>query len=193
LPCSYDIEAELVKYKALAARLQPFIVDAIPIMHEGTALHPSLPFPNLFFPNPFSAIITALARAALTSGKKVMVEGANALMLDIDFGTYPYVTSSSCSVGGASTGLGIPARYLTDVSRSVCQCCCAHLTPCQVLGVCKAYTTRSGCLLYAAAAFVLRSIRHVPLRRLMRCRLPELARGRFLQSAWTASGSTCKL
>ena len=44
-----------------------------------------------------------------------MVEGANALMLDIDFGTYPYVTSSSCSVGGASTGLGIPARYLTDV------------------------------------------------------------------------------
>lgn len=44
-----------------------------------------------------------------------MVEGANALMLDIDFGTYPYVTSSSCSVGGASTGLGIPARFLTDV------------------------------------------------------------------------------
>jgi adenylosuccinate synthase len=50
------------------------------------------------------------------SGKKVMVEGANALMLDIDFGTYPYVTSSSCGVGGAATGLGIPARFLTDVS-----------------------------------------------------------------------------
>jgi len=94
----YDIDAELAKYKQLAARLQPFVVDAIPIMHQ-----------------------------ALSSGKKVMVEGANALMLDIDFGTYPYVTSSSCSVGGAATGLGIPARFLTDV-----------------LGVAKAYTTRVG-------------------------------------------------
>lgn len=48
-------------------------------------------------------------------------------MLDIDYGTYPYVTSSSCGVGGASTGLAIPPRFLSEV-----------------LGVVKAYTTRVG-------------------------------------------------
>ncbi len=105
--CRYDIEAELVKYKELAARLKPFVVDSIPILHEGlaTSLHPP---PSLCRSSP--------PPPALSSGKKIMVEGANALMLDIDFGTYPYVTSSSCGVGGASTGLGIPARFLTDVS-----------------------------------------------------------------------------
>jgi adenylosuccinate synthase len=45
---------------------------------------------------------------ALKSNKKILVEGANAAMLDIDFGTYPYVTSSNCTVGGVCTGLGIP-------------------------------------------------------------------------------------
>ena len=45
---------------------------------------------------------------ALNSNKKILVEGANAAMLDIDFGTYPYVTSSNCTVGGVCTGLGIP-------------------------------------------------------------------------------------
>lgn len=40
---------------------------------------------------------------AINAGKKVLVEGANASMLDIDFGTYPYVTSSSPSIGGACT------------------------------------------------------------------------------------------
>ena len=64
----------------------------------------------------------------LALGKKVLVEGANAAMLDIDFGessnlgrrikadildisgTYPYVTSSNCSIGGVCTGLGIPPK-----------------------------------------------------------------------------------
>ena len=40
----------------------------------------------------------------INSGKNVLVEGANAALLDIDFGTYPYVTSSNCSVGGVCTG-----------------------------------------------------------------------------------------
>lgn len=40
-------------------------------------------------------------------GKRIMVEGANAALLDIDLGTYPYVTSSNCSVGGVLTGLGV--------------------------------------------------------------------------------------
>ena len=48
----------------------------------------------------------------MAAGKKVLVEGANAAMLDIDFGTYPYVTSSNCSIGGVCTGLGIPPKYL---------------------------------------------------------------------------------
>lgn len=64
---------------------------------------------------------------AIGEGKKVLVEGANAAMLDIDFGTYPYVTSSNCSIGGVCTGLGLSPRVIGDV-----------------LGVVKAYTTRVG-------------------------------------------------
>lgn len=55
------------------------------------------------------------------------MEGANAAMLDIDFGTYPYVTSSNCSIGGVLTGLGIPPQTIGEV-----------------IGVVKAYTTRVG-------------------------------------------------
>eukprot|EP01088_Endostelium_zonatum_P017588 TRINITY_DN525_c0_g1_i1.p1 TRINITY_DN525_c0_g1~~TRINITY_DN525_c0_g1_i1.p1 ORF type:complete len:456 (+),score=116.55 TRINITY_DN525_c0_g1_i1:11-1378(+) len=61
------------------------------------------------------------------NGKRIMVEGANATMLDIDFGTYPYVTSSSCSVGGAVTGLGLSPDKIGSV-----------------VGIMKAYTTRVG-------------------------------------------------
>lgn len=44
----------------------------------------------------------------------MLVEGANALMLDIDFGTYPFVTSSFTSVGGVCTGLGIPPKMIGE-------------------------------------------------------------------------------
>lgn len=64
---------------------------------------------------------------ALRSGRSILVEGANAAMLDIDFGTYPYVTSSNCSIGGVMTGLGIPPQTIGDV-----------------IGVVKSYTTRVG-------------------------------------------------
>lgn len=50
----------------------------------------------------------ALTNTAFDSGKRILVEGANATMLDIDFGTYPYVTSSNPSVGSVCTGLGVP-------------------------------------------------------------------------------------
>jgi adenylosuccinate synthase len=50
----------------------------------------------------------AYVSKAISSGKRVMAEGANACMLDLDFGTYPYVTSSSTNVGGVCTGIGIP-------------------------------------------------------------------------------------
>merc|ERR1740129_2241750 len=61
--------------------------------------------------------------ASMNSGAKILVEGANASMLDIDFGTYPYVTSSNCTIGGVSTGLGLPNRAVN-----------------KVFGVVKAYT-----------------------------------------------------
>jgi len=57
----------------------------------------------------------------------VLVEGANALMLDLDFGTYPFVTSSSTTIGGVCTGLGIPPKLIG-----------------KTIGVMKAYTTRVG-------------------------------------------------
>ena len=41
------------------------------------------------------------------SGKRILIEGANATMLDLDFGTYPYVTSSNPSIGGVAVGLGL--------------------------------------------------------------------------------------
>ncbi len=59
--------------------------------------------------------------------KRVLFEGAQATMLDIDHGTYPFVTSSNASVGGVCTGLGLPPRAIGGV-----------------LGVAKAYTTRVG-------------------------------------------------
>jgi adenylosuccinate synthase len=64
---------------------------------------------------------------AIKAGERVLFEGAQATMLDIDHGTYPFVTSSNASVGGVCTGLGVPPRAIDGV-----------------LGVAKAYTTRVG-------------------------------------------------
>jgi adenylosuccinate synthase len=70
----------------------------------------------------------SLALHRLTAeGKAVMFEGAQATLLDIDHGTYPFVTSSNASVGGVCTGLGVPPKVIGGV-----------------LGVAKAYTTRVG-------------------------------------------------
>ena len=63
----------------------------------------------------------------LYKGSNAVLEGAQGVLLDIDHGTYPYVTSSNSSIGGAITGLSIQPRYLTSV-----------------VGVFKAYTTRVG-------------------------------------------------
>ncbi|KAK8943853.1 hypothetical protein KSP40_PGU018929 [Platanthera guangdongensis] len=92
------LEKEVERYKKFAERLEPFIADTIHILHQS-----------------------------IHQKKKILVEGGQATMLDIDFGTYPFVTSSSPSAGGICTGLGIPPRYL------------GHL-----VGVVKAYTTRVG-------------------------------------------------
>jgi adenylosuccinate synthase len=95
---TYDIDAELALYRQLAIRLKPYVIDTVMFVNK-----------------------------AINEGKTVLVEGANALMLDLDFGTYPYVTSSSTAVGGVMTGLGISPRKITNV-----------------YGVVKAYTTRVG-------------------------------------------------
>ncbi|HOH06181.1 MAG TPA: adenylosuccinate synthase [bacterium] len=70
---------------------------------------------------------TLLINRAIDASEEVLIEGAQGTMLDIDFGTYPYVTSSNPTAGGACTGLGVGP---TRIDR--------------VLGVVKAYTTRVG-------------------------------------------------
>uniref|UniRef100_A0A8C6V6T8 Adenylosuccinate synthetase n=1 Tax=Naja naja TaxID=35670 RepID=A0A8C6V6T8_NAJNA len=94
-----DIEGELKRLKGYSERIKPMVKDGVYFMHE--ALH--------------------------GAPKKILVEGANATLLDIDFGTYPFVTSSNCTVGGVCTGLGMPPQNVGEV-----------------YGVVKAYTTRVG-------------------------------------------------
>jgi adenylosuccinate synthase len=86
------------QYEALAERLRPMVCD--------TAL---------------------LLNQAIAAGKTVMFEGAQGTMLDLDHGTYPFVTSSSASAGGACTGTGVPPTRISGV-----------------IGVSKAYITRVG-------------------------------------------------
>lgn len=93
-----DIPKELDRYKAYATQIRPMVADSVHFLSSQ-----------------------------LKANKRVLVEGANAAMLDIDFGTYPYVTSSNCSIGGVCTGLGLPPKRIGDV-----------------FGVVKAYTTRVG-------------------------------------------------
>jgi len=93
-----DVDGEIERYKEYAAVLRPMVEDTI--VHVNNAM---------------------------SSGSKMLIEGANAAMLDIDFGTYPYVTSSNCGAGGACTGLGVPPTKIDHV-----------------YGVVKAYTTRVG-------------------------------------------------
>jgi adenylosuccinate synthase len=76
---------------------------------------------------PWVADVSLFLSTNMAEGKRIMFEGAQATHLDIDHGTYPFVTSSNASVGGICTGLGVPPRAIHGV-----------------LGVAKAYTTRVG-------------------------------------------------
>jgi adenylosuccinate synthase len=76
---------------------------------------------------PWVADVSLSLHAMMGEGKAIMFEGAQATLLDIDHGTYPFVTSSNASIGGVCTGLGVPPRAIGGV-----------------LGVAKAYTTRVG-------------------------------------------------
>src|SRR5436309_6212654 len=76
---------------------------------------------------PWIRDVSLMLGAAIRDGRSILFEGAQGTLLDIDHGTYPFVTSSNASVGGVCTGLGIGPRAIGGV-----------------LGVAKAYTTRVG-------------------------------------------------
>lgn len=93
-----NLEKTLADYKEYAKILKPYITDTVTLIHN-----------------------------ALDEGKKVICEGAQATLLDIDFGSYPFVTSSNPSIGGVCTGSGVGARDIGEV-----------------YGVLKAYSSRVG-------------------------------------------------
>ncbi len=76
---------------------------------------------------PWMRDVSLMLANAMREGKSILFEGAQGTLLDIDHGTYPYVTSSNASIGGVCTGLGVGPRAID-----------------KVLGVVKAYTTRVG-------------------------------------------------
>ncbi|KAF6808170.1 adenylosuccinate synthetase [Colletotrichum sojae] len=94
----YDIEEEVSRFVKYREELRDYIVDAVPYMDE-----------------------------AQKANNKILIEGAQAVMLDVNFGTYPFVTSSNTTLGGIFTGLGINPRQINHI-----------------VGVVKAYTTRVG-------------------------------------------------
>lgn len=88
----------LAEYLAFAERLRPYVQDTSVIVYD-----------------------------AIKANKKVLFEGAQGMLLDIDYGTYPYVTSSNTTAGGVSNGVGIGPTMITNA-----------------VGIAKAYTTRVG-------------------------------------------------
>ena len=93
-----DADKVIEEYKEYAKYLKPYVVDTITLIHN-----------------------------AIEADKKILCEGAQATLLDIDFGSYPYVTSSNPTIGGICTGSGIGAKYIGEV-----------------YGVLKAYSSRVG-------------------------------------------------
>jgi len=93
-----DVEAIVAQFEQLGARLAPHVTDTVTLLNR-----------------------------AVRAGHHVLLEGAQATFLDLDHGTYPYVTSSNPTAGGASVGSGIGPRMLS-----------------RIVGITKAYTTRVG-------------------------------------------------
>lgn len=93
-----DFETSYNKYQEIAKAIKPMVVDTISLINN-----------------------------CYNEGKKVLFEGAQGTLLDIDFGTYPYVTSSNPSAGGVATGSGLGPTKIDEI-----------------IGITKAYTTRVG-------------------------------------------------
>ncbi|MCQ2500515.1 MAG: adenylosuccinate synthase [Lachnospiraceae bacterium] len=85
-----DVEETIKTYKEYAAKLEPYVCDTVNLLHKY-----------------------------LKEDKFVVVEGAQATLLDIDFGSYPYVTSSNPTIGGILTGTGLAARDIGDVYGAI--------------------------------------------------------------------------
>jgi adenylosuccinate synthase len=100
----------------------------VEVLHSMTAatLHDALS-EDIAWAGPLVADVGAELYAALTAGKDVLLEGAQGTLLDLDHGTYPFVTSSAASAAGAPLGVGLGPRAID-----------------QVIGVTKAYATRVG-------------------------------------------------
>ena len=93
-----DPQRTIEEYRGYASRLKPFVTDAVDLVN-----------------------------VAIDRGKRVLFEGAQGSLLDIDFGTYPFVTSSNSDACGISAGTGVPPKKIG-----------------KILGVAKAYCTRVG-------------------------------------------------
>ncbi len=123
------MDAETFKEKVYAnIEVKNAIIEKV---YGGTALDPEkiiadyLAYAERL--RPYVRDVNAIIHVALEQGKVVLFEGAQATFLDIDFGTYPYVTSSNPIAGGVCTGAGVGPKMITEV-----------------LGVMKAYTSRVG-------------------------------------------------
>ncbi len=125
---------DLLDEKIFRLKLEHVLAQKNPILERIYGLHAYtvdeiceeyLPFSRIL--KPYMAETAQLLNDALRSGKNILFEGAQGTLLDIDHGTYPYVTSSSCCAGGAATGTGVGP---TRIDR--------------VLGIQKAYVTRVG-------------------------------------------------
>ena len=114
----YDTLAEDKKTLAATFNLHDTI-DYAQIRHQYEDLAERI--------RPLVCDTAALLAAAIAKGKRILFEGAQGTMLDVDHGTYPFVTSSSATAGGASIGTGVPPTKIHGV-----------------IGVSKAYITRVG-------------------------------------------------
>jgi adenylosuccinate synthase len=125
--------ADATNPDTLRARIERNIEDANIIIREyrGTTLDAKQVFeeiaPLAERLQPFITDTTAYLNGALREGRSILVEGAQATLLDVDHGTYPFVTSSSTTSGGACAGLGLAPQKISGV-----------------LGIVRTYTTRVG-------------------------------------------------
>src|SRR5471032_1153458 len=115
----HKIERLLAHHNALRRGLNLAEIDGAGILKELTALAPKL--------LPYAETVWLLLDGKRREGKRILFEGAQGALLDIDHGTYPYVTSSNTVAAQAATGSGLGPNAID-----------------YVLGICKAYTTRVG-------------------------------------------------
>jgi adenylosuccinate synthase len=125
---------DLLDEKIFRLKVKTALSQKNPILQKIYGLHTYtveeiceeyLPYARIL--RPYIDETTELLNAAVREGKSILFEGAQGTLLDIDHGTYPYVTSSSCCAGGAITGTGIGPKRID-----------------RVLGIEKAYATRVG-------------------------------------------------